>query len=104
MSLSHYAGVAELADAQDLKSCCRNTVPVRFRSPALDKDLNIDLQFYRFYEAGKHQRMDVFFFLCLKLVIHPFKCAVCRKTDLREEFCGIYNREKTERSMRSFEK
>ena len=35
MSLSHYAGVAELADAQDLKSCCRNTVPVRFRSPAL---------------------------------------------------------------------
>ena len=28
------AGVAELADAQDLKSCCRNTVPVRFRSPA----------------------------------------------------------------------
>ena len=30
-----HAGVAELADAQDLKSCCRNTVPVRFRSPAL---------------------------------------------------------------------
>ncbi len=29
------AAVAELADAQDLKSCCRNTVPVRFRSPAL---------------------------------------------------------------------
>ena len=35
MSLSHYAGVAELADAQDLKSCCSDTVPVRFRSPAL---------------------------------------------------------------------
>ena len=35
MSLSHYAGVAELADAQDLKSCCGDTVPVRFRSPAL---------------------------------------------------------------------
>ena len=30
-----YAGVAELADAQDLKSCCRNTVPVRSRSPAV---------------------------------------------------------------------
>ena len=33
------AGVAELADAQDLKSCCGNTVPVRFRSPALRKHL-----------------------------------------------------------------
>ena len=30
-----HAGVAELADAQDLKSCCGDTVPVRFRSPAL---------------------------------------------------------------------
>ena len=30
-----YARVAELADAQDLKSCCGDTVPVRFRSPAL---------------------------------------------------------------------
>ena len=39
MSLSHYAGVAELADAQDLKSCCGDTVPVRFRSPALHYDL-----------------------------------------------------------------
>ena len=29
-----YAAVAELADAQDLKSCCGDTVPVRFRSPA----------------------------------------------------------------------
>ena len=28
------AGVAELADAQDLKSCCSDTVPVRFRSAA----------------------------------------------------------------------
>ena len=31
-----FAGVAELADAQDLKSCGTYTpVPVRFRSPAL---------------------------------------------------------------------
>ena len=29
------ARVAELADAQDLKSCCGDTVPVRFRSRAL---------------------------------------------------------------------
>ncbi len=38
--LHPYAGVAELADAQDLKSCCSNTVPVRFRSPAVE---NTDL-------------------------------------------------------------
>ena len=30
-----YAGVAELADAQDLKSCGGDIVPVRSRSPAL---------------------------------------------------------------------
>ena len=30
-----FAGVAELADAQDLKSCGGDIVPVRFRSPAL---------------------------------------------------------------------
>ena len=42
-----HAAVAELADAQDLKSCCSDTVPVRFRSPAfieraLDKSVIID--------------------------------------------------------------
>ena len=44
-----HAGVAELADAQDLKSCCSDTVPVRFRSPAfieraLDKSVIIDVK------------------------------------------------------------
>ena len=29
------AGVAESADAQDLKSCGSNPIPVQFRSPAL---------------------------------------------------------------------
>ena len=44
-----YAGVAELADAQDLKSCRSNTVPVRFRSPALIKKRNIDFQCFSFF-------------------------------------------------------
>ena len=30
-----FAGVAESADAQDLKSCGSNPIPVQFRSPAL---------------------------------------------------------------------
>ena len=33
------AAVAELADAQDLKSCCSDTVPVRFRSAAFNANL-----------------------------------------------------------------
>ena len=46
-SILRNAAVAELADAQDLKSCCSDTVPVRFRSPAfieraLDKSVIID--------------------------------------------------------------
>ena len=39
-----HAGVAELADAQDLKSCCGDTVPVRFRSRAFDTKVS---QFHR---------------------------------------------------------
>ena len=35
-----FARVAELADAQDLKSCCGDTVPVRFRSRALLETLD----------------------------------------------------------------
>ena len=33
-----YAAVAELADAQDLKSCGGDIVPVRFRSAAVVED------------------------------------------------------------------
>ena len=36
--LHPYAAVAELADAQDLKSCGGDIVPVRFRSAAVKKD------------------------------------------------------------------
>ena len=63
MSLSHYAGVAELADAQDLKSCCSDTVPVRFRSPAfieraLDKSVIIDekklIEYVCVAQLGEH--------------------------------------------------
>ena len=39
--LKHHAGVAELADAQDLKSCGGDIVPVRFRSPALAFKANL---------------------------------------------------------------
>ena len=42
----YYAGVAELADAQDLKSCRSNTVPVRFRSPALKKETFKNVSFF----------------------------------------------------------
>ena len=40
------AGVAELADAQDLKSCRSNTVPVRFRSPAFEETLKISVSLF----------------------------------------------------------
>ena len=36
-SICQNARVAELADAQDLKSCCSDTVPVRFRSRAVEE-------------------------------------------------------------------
>ena len=51
------AGVAELADAQDLKSCCRNTVPVRFRSPAFVKSRrNVEFTAFLFFLlSGKFQ-------------------------------------------------
>ncbi len=39
--LHPYAAVAELADAQDLKSCGGDIVPVRFRSAAVKKRLQI---------------------------------------------------------------
>ena len=52
------AGVAELADAQDLKSCCGDTVPVRFRSAALVKN-------------GRNVEFTAFLlFFCFKMFEH----------------------------------
>ncbi len=54
-----YAEVAEQADAQDLKSCGSNIVPVRFRSSAPRKRLNKAV-FFDFLElphfAKNHQK------------------------------------------------
>ena len=47
IAYSTYAAVAELADAQDLKSCCGDTVPVRFRSRALKKEAVTASFFYK---------------------------------------------------------
>ena len=52
-----HAGVAELADAQDLKSCGGDIVPVRFRSPAFRQSL----------EALRIQRFGIFF--CKNILI-----------------------------------
>ena len=64
----YYAGVAELADAQDLKSCRSNTVPVRFRSPALKrkrlKTFPFLLLFFKF--TRNHGRRFAFYQLRTK--------------------------------------
>ena len=53
-----FAPVAELADAQDLKSCCSDTVPVRFRSAALSKN-------------GRNVEITAFLlFFCFKMFEH----------------------------------
>ena len=73
------AGVAELADAQDLKSCCRNTVPVRFRSPALVKN-----------ERNVEKSMFLFFCFIIYCIIIPNLYTV-RKSYEKENHCKFIN-------------
>ena len=47
--LHPHAAVAELADAQDLKSCGGDIVPVRFRSAAAKKTLSIGSTVFRVF-------------------------------------------------------
>ena len=64
-----YAGVAELADAQDLKSCCSDTVPVRFRSRAryfFEETLILQGFFFLGCLRGLKTFEDTFF-LCFKM-------------------------------------
>ena len=57
-----YARVAELADAQDLKSCCSDTVPVRFRSRA------------RFKAASNPCKSRVWSFFIMSCIIWSHIC------------------------------
>ena len=59
---SHEARVAELADAQDLKSCCSDTVPVRFRSRA------------RFKTASNPCKSRVWSFFIMSCIIWSHIC------------------------------
>ena len=56
------ARVAELADAQDLKSCCSDTVPVRFRSRA------------RFKAASNPCKSRVWSFFIMSCIIWSHIC------------------------------
>ena len=49
-----YAEVAEQADAQDLKSCGSDTVPVRFRSSAPKDCITYTVFFYKLNIYLKH--------------------------------------------------
>ncbi len=73
-----YAAVAELADAQDLKSCGGDIVPVRFRSAALRLSASnpYKSRVWAFFFLEKCMYMYVFFyfrFMCICILYLPMR-------------------------------
>ena len=71
-----YARVAELADAQDLKSCCGDTVPVRFRSRAL-KRKRVIVSFFLLWETRKMHFPQIVLYELLFLFLFLFLYLLC---------------------------